>query len=126
MWTGKAVQNVNGVVRHVWKIRDCQTREESESSWRNDLTQFTDNGPLAEKTKRVLSVCINSFRGDTSTAREGSAEIMIYFYDTWAEMCSFLTDGDVLTVSGPVEMVRDQLNSFLKLCEFLTILHSLH
>jgi hypothetical protein len=106
------VVSVTGVVRNVWNIRDCQTaateNNSSSSSTEevsHDLTMFTDDGPLAKDSHRVFSLSMYSFRGESSQRREGSTEVMLYFYDIWAEKCVFLSSGDILTISGPASMV---------------------
>ena len=103
--------NVTGVVRNVWNNRDTQVVAESNSvtSTENDggLPMFTDDGPLAKASHKVFSLSMYSFRGDSSERRESraDADVMVYFYDVWAEKCAFLSSGDVLTISGPASMV---------------------
>lgn len=107
--------SVTGVVRNVWKIRDSKVTATDNTSSINsnedidELTQFTDDGPLAKLTQKIFSLSMYSFRGDSSQKRESSAEIMLYFYDRWAEKCSFFSSGDILTLSGPARMVRSCL-----------------
>jgi len=112
--TGKDVVSVTGVVRNVWNLRDghsaaAENMQQSNATEESgaEESMFTDDGPLSSTAKRVFSLSMYSFRGDSSRQREKMIEVMLYFYDTWAEKCSFCSSGDILTISGPASMVRE-------------------
>jgi hypothetical protein len=103
------VVNVTGVVRNVWKIRETATfvNNLNTATEGDDATLFTDDGPLAKDSQHVFSLSMYSFRGDSSQRRESPTEVMLYFYNEWAEKCAFLSSGDILTLSGRARMVGD-------------------
>lgn len=108
--TGHDVTSVTGVVRNVWSRRDCTcaTKDMSNNSTEetSSAAMFTDDGPLSNAAHRVFSLSMYSFRGDSSQSRKAESEVMLYFYDEWADKCAFFSSGDVLTLSGPADMVR--------------------
>ena len=117
---------VTGIVRNVWSVRDVHAVQQSKSGSNSaiasplpdsdyttdDFNSFTSDGPLARdrsyKINQVFSLSISSYQGGSFQRRETNVEVMLYFYDIWAQKCSFLMPGDQVTVSGPSTMVTRQ------------------
>jgi hypothetical protein len=152
---GQDVDSVTGVVRNVWSLRHCNSAGGrvsecgsgsggggggSEEEEQYSGAALTDDGPAAlthslthslAGPRRVFSLSMYSFRGDATQQREAAtsglaaADLMLFFYDEWAEKCSFLTKGDIVTVSGPASMVGASLPHSLTHARTHLLTHSL-
>lgn len=88
---GHKLKQVSGVVVNRWNIRALEHQEEEGGD-------FNDDGPLQKNASKVFNVSIRE--------SEGHGEIVVYFYDLWAEKLSFVQPGDILHMSGGISMIH--------------------
>lgn len=87
---GSEVTSLTLRVTRRWNIR----------STGNGLEEFSDDGPLKAERSKVFTVLVRD-----ETSPEDHTEMMIFFYDLWAEKCFFIQNGDKLIISGAKEMI---------------------
>jgi hypothetical protein len=87
---GGAVQSLGLRVIRRWNIRSIV----------NGLEEFSDDGPLKSEKSKVFTVLVRD-----EANPDDQTEMMVFFYDLWAEKSFFIQNGDKLTISGPREMI---------------------
>jgi hypothetical protein len=87
---GGEVANLTLRVTRRWNIRSIV----------NGLEEFSDDGPLKTEKSKVFTLLVRD-----ETSPEDHTEMMLFFYDLWAEKCFFIQNGDKLTISGAREMI---------------------
>jgi hypothetical protein len=89
---GHKLKPISGVVVNRWNIRALEENQDGLSG------DFNDDGPLQGSKTKVFNVSIRE--------RDGHGEIVVYFYDIWAEKCAFIQPGDILHLTGPATMIH--------------------
>ena len=69
--------------------------------------QVSEDGPLAERSQFVFNVVVQCAKQPVSS----NQTLDIFFYDIWAERCSNLGPGDVISIAGPSSMVYQSSES---------------
>jgi hypothetical protein len=87
---GGEVESLTLRVTRRWNIRSIV----------NGLEEFSDDGPLKTEKSKVFTLLVRD-----ETSPEDHTEMMLFFYDLWAEKTFFIQNGDKLTISGPKDMV---------------------
>jgi hypothetical protein len=87
---GGEVKGITLRVTRRWNIRSIV----------NGLEEFSDDGPLKAEKSKVFTVLVRD-----EMSPEDHTEMMLFFYDLWAEKTFFIQNGDKLMISGPKEMV---------------------
>lgn len=88
---GVVVKDLVVRVSRRWNIRSILNVNE----------EFSDDGPLKEEKTKVFNVLVRD-----ETNPDDQSELMLFFYDLWAEKCFFIQNGDKITISGAHEMVH--------------------
>jgi hypothetical protein len=87
---GGAVEGLSLRVTRRWNIRSIV----------NGLEEFSDDGPLKSEKSKVFTVLVRN-----EACPDDQTEMMVFFYDLWAEKSFFIQNGDKITISGPKEMI---------------------
>jgi hypothetical protein len=83
------------------EISSLHVRIVSRSTLRIITRDVSEDGPLAERSQFVFNVVTQCAKETMSS----NQTLDIFFYDIWAERCSNLGPGDVISIAGPSSMV---------------------
>ena len=97
--------NLTLIVKRRWNIRSIFSLNQEEEN-------FSDDGPLKDTKKKVFSVLTKNYKNQRSQKveeqkedEEEEPELMLFFYDIWAEKLLFIQNEDKLIITGSKEMI---------------------